>query len=199
MNFEAIFSFLDQITQRDNLAIGFGLLVLLGIFVLLIRRQPRQIVAYKTEHGKVLIARSAIRELVQSACEQLDGVSKPKTCIRIKGGRVHFDVSVKLVGTNQLRQVESTLQQHMRRALTENLGIEKLGNINVIATGFKSGRVEQAAIKSPRKSSPEAPHEADSLSLAETEPGLNTDDSPGEATPNDDTTSGATGGKQRFF
>lgn len=168
MNYEAISSFLEQITQRENLAMICGLMGLLLIFILLVRRQPKQIVAYKTEQGKVFIARSAIRELVQSACEQLDGVNKPKTRIRIKGDRVHFDVSVKLVGTSQLRQVESTLQQHMRRALTENLGIEKLGSINVIATGFKSGRVDQSPIK-PARTATEPEPESSAVDLAEPE------------------------------
>lgn len=158
MDYDQITTFVDHLTRRENLMIAAGLLVLLGCFILLIRRQPKQIVAYKTEGGSVLVARSAIRELVQSACEQLDGVSKPKTRIRIKRGRVHFDVSVKLVGTNQLKQVESTLQLHMRRALTENLGIEKLGNINVIATGFKSGRIDQTQIKTAAKAA--TPHVA---------------------------------------
>lgn len=162
MNAAEITELLDHLIQRENLGLGLAVLVLFGFFILLLRRQPSQIVAYKSEQGKVLVARSAIRELVQSACEQIEGVSKPKTCIRIKGGRAHFDIRVKLVGTSKLKQIETTLQQHMRRALSENLGIEKLGNINVIATGFKSGRVDQASIKqsAPARNEPEPAAEA---------------------------------------
>jgi hypothetical protein len=79
-------------------------------------------------------------ELVNSACAQIEDVSKPRVRIRIRGGIPHFQVRIKLNSGGRLREVESSLQQHLRDALTENLGIEKLGNIDVVATGFKSTR-----------------------------------------------------------
>ena len=47
-----------------------------------------------------------------------------------------------LLSGGRLREIEQTLQSHLREALTENLGIESLGHINIIATGFKSGRID---------------------------------------------------------
>ena len=41
-----------------------------------------------------------------------------------------------------LRRIEQTLQSHLRQALTENLGIENLGHINIVARGFKSKKIE---------------------------------------------------------
>lgn len=151
MTYAELSESLQSTGGQAYLLIGGAALLLAFFLFLLLRRQPKKIVAYTTDDGAVLVARSAIRELVQSACEQLEGVNKPRTRIRIKGGRAHFDIEVKLVGSCRLKQVESTLQRHMRQALAENLGIEQLGSINVIATGFKSGRVEQSQVSPPAK------------------------------------------------
>ncbi len=148
---------LQQLGALEYLYISLATLALVALLILLLRRQPRKIVAYATEDGQVFVARSAIKELVQSSCEQLEGVSKPRTRISIKGGFAHFDVKVKLVGSCRLKDVEATLQRHMRRALTENLGIENLGQIDVTATGFKSGRVEQGQVKVGRKPATDLP------------------------------------------
>ncbi len=101
----------------------------------------KRVIAYTTEGGKVIVNRSAIIELVNSACAQIKDVSKPRVRIRIRGGVPHFQVRLKLAGSGQLRAVEASLQQHLRDALTHNLGIEKLGTIDVVATGFKNTRL----------------------------------------------------------
>lgn len=153
MTYREFAEVIEHLSRTEYLYLGAAAIVLAFLLLLLVRRQPKQIVAYSTDEGQVYVARSAIRELVQSACEQLEGVSKPHTRIIIRGSRAHFEVKVKLVGTCRLRDIESTLQRHMRTALSENLGIEKLGRINVIATGFKSGRVEEATVR-PRRDEP---------------------------------------------
>ena len=51
-------------------------------------------------------------------------------------------MSIKLKSGGSLRTIEQTLQSHLRQALTENLGIENLGQINIVATGFKSSRID---------------------------------------------------------
>jgi uncharacterized alkaline shock family protein YloU len=132
---------LDQLSQPQFIYLAGGVLLLAFVLFLLLRRQPKSIVAYGTENGEVLVSRHAIVELVQTSCEQLKDVSKPRVKIRVKGKTVHFEVRIKLQSGGRLRDIEQTLQNHLRRALSENLGIEALGRINIIATGFKSGQV----------------------------------------------------------
>ncbi|MEM8867532.1 MAG: hypothetical protein AAGC73_04625, partial [Verrucomicrobiota bacterium] len=108
------------------------------------KRQPRNVVAYRTDDGSVLVSRSAIVELVQTSCEQLDDVSKPSVKIQVKGAVTHFQVRLKLLSGGRMRDVQQTLQQHLRNTLSENLGIESLGRIDIIATGFKSGQIAPA-------------------------------------------------------
>lgn len=142
MNWTEISDALQHLSQTQYLYIGAAAIVLSFLLILRLRRQPKQIVAYVTENGRVMVSRSAIVELVRTTCDQLQVVSKPQVKMRIKGKTSHFDIAIKLKNSGQLRQVEQALQTHLRQALTENLGIEHLGKINIIATGFKSSRLE---------------------------------------------------------
>lgn len=110
----------------------------------------KRVIAYTTEGGKVIVNRAAIVELVNSACAQIKDVSKPRVRIRIRGGIPHFQVRLRLSSNGQLRTVEASLQQHLRDALTNNLGIEKLGTIDVVATGFKTTRLIQNQPEDPQ-------------------------------------------------
>ncbi|MDQ8193581.1 alkaline shock response membrane anchor protein AmaP [Coraliomargarita sp. SDUM461004] len=137
-----VYEAIQQLPQPQFLYISVAALALLLLLMLLMRRQPKHVVAYTTENGRVMVSRHAIVELVRTSCEQLQDVSKPQVKIRVKGQTSHFEIRIKLQGTGRLRQIEQTLQAHLRQALTENLGIESLGRINVIAVSFKSGRIE---------------------------------------------------------
>ncbi len=142
MNFSELTDALQQVTRPELLYVGGAILMLAIILVLLVRRQPKNIVAYTTENGSVMVSRHAIIELVQTSCEQLEDVSKPLVKIKAKGQITHFEVRIILLSGGRLREIEQTLQRHLREALTENLGIESLGRINIVATGFKSGRID---------------------------------------------------------
>lgn len=164
MTFEELSNALEHLSQPEFLYIAGATLLLAFVLVLLVRRQPKNVVAYTTENGRVMVSRSAIIELVQTSCEQLQDVSKPQVRIHVKGTTSHFDVRIKLLTGGRLRVIEETLQSHLRRALTEGLGIENLGRINIIATGFKSGRIDSSI---PSKS--EKPAEADASKPSETD------------------------------
>ena len=117
------------------------LLILLVIFILFRRRQPKNIIAYSTENGSVTINRSAVVELVRTACEQLAQITKPNLKIFVKKGLTHFNIRIQLISGSSLKDLESTLQNHLRQSLSQDLGIESLGNINIIVTSFKGSRV----------------------------------------------------------
>ena len=114
---------------------------ILALLFLRLRKQPKKVVAYATDSGRVMVSRSAIVELVQTACAQLEEVSKPSVKIKVRGNTAHFQVHIKLASGGRLRDIEQTLQSHLRQALSENLGIEHLGMIDIVATGFKSGKI----------------------------------------------------------
>ncbi|MEM0966914.1 MAG: hypothetical protein AAGJ81_12250 [Verrucomicrobiota bacterium] len=116
-------------------------LIALGLFIILIvlRLRPvRKIRAFKGETGPVEISRHALLELVLSACEQLPEVRKPSIKIRAKR-RLNLLVRIKVDGASHLRDTAAFLQSHLKDALENNLGVERLGKIRVLVTGIKKG------------------------------------------------------------
>ncbi|MFT4901640.1 MAG: hypothetical protein ACI81V_000914 [Lentimonas sp.] len=156
MNSTEISDALQHLGQTEYLYMGGTAITLALLLILLLRRQPKQIVAYVTENGRVMVSRSAIVELVRNTCTQLQVVSKPQVKMWTRGRTSHFNIALKLKESGQLRQVEQALQTRLRQSLTENLGIEKLGQINIIATGFKNSNLKpiiQQSLPSPDPSS----------------------------------------------
>lgn len=142
-----LYAALQELPQPEFLYMCVATVALMFVLLLLLRRQPKNVVAYTTDNGRVMVSRHAIVELVQTSCEQLQDVSKPQVKIHVKGQTAHFEIRIKLLSGGRLRSIEQTLQSHLRRALTENLGIENLGRINIMATGFKSGRIDSSISK----------------------------------------------------
>ncbi|MFO8026444.1 MAG: hypothetical protein R6U56_02130 [Opitutales bacterium] len=81
--------------------------------------------------------------------------------MHVKRGKAHFEVRLKLASGGQLRSIEEMLQAHLRKALTNNLGIENLGRINIVATGFKSGRVEASSSIAKKQAEPATDDESE--------------------------------------
>lgn len=142
---EILVSLVEDFGPTEYVYIGLAVTILTLILLLISRRQPKKIAAYQTDNGRVFVARTAIKELVQTSCQQINGVTKPSCTIAPKGGKLNLEVQIKLESGSQMRVIEAQLQQHMRKALTENLGIEKLGHINVVAVGFKSARISSSS------------------------------------------------------
>ena len=154
MNWTESIEILNPLLVPPYLYIAGAILAFALLLILLVRRQPNKILAYQTENGRVMVCRSAIVELIRTSCEQLDAVAKPIVKIKVKGKTTHFDVRIQLMSGGRLRDIEQTLQTHLRQNLTENLGIENLGQINIVATGFKSGRIQ---VSSPITSKGQVP------------------------------------------
>jgi len=142
MDWTKINQALGHLTQPTYLYIAVAALVLILLLIMRIRRQPQKIVAYQTENGRVMICRSAIIELVRNVCEHLDDITKPSVKIRCKGHCTHLDVRLKLITGAHLKDIERTLQAQLRQGLNETLGIERIGRINIVAVGLKSGPVQ---------------------------------------------------------
>ena len=136
----------------ENLYLFGGILLLFAILIMIRKRQPKNIVAYKTENGDVIISRSAVVELVRTTCEQISQVNKPKLKVFRKRGRTHFTVYIQLLSGSSLKDVEETLQNHLRESLSKNLGIENLGNLNIIVTSFKSSKIRPSHSENEIKS-----------------------------------------------
>lgn len=146
----------------ENLYLFGGVLLFLVVLILIRKRQPKNIVAYKTENGNVIINRSAVVELVRTTCEQISQINKPKLKVFTKRGRTHFTVCIQLTNGSSLKDVEETLQNHLRESLSKNLGIENLGTINIVVTSFRSSKIRPYNNENVIKPSTALPREEES-------------------------------------
>lgn len=144
----AVKDFMCEFLSLENAYLLGALLLLLVVLFLLLKRQPKNIVAYKTENGDVTISRSAVVELVRTSCQQISQVSKPRLKVFTKKGLTHFTIRIQLTSGSRLKDVEETLQNHLRESLSKNLGIEKLGTVNIIVTSFKSSKIRPIPVES---------------------------------------------------
>lgn len=170
------FSYLGEKPYLIIAAIAAGLFILLVLYRI---RPRRRIRAFKGETGYVEISRHALLELVHSACEQMPEVRKPS--IKVKPRRkLNLSVRIRVDGSVQLRDTAAFLQTHLKDALENNLGVEKLGRIEVLVTGIRSGSRPKSDrggvdLNAPKKEStvkapapvPESPSTAPAKSAAE--------------------------------
>ena len=133
---EYINKVLEYLPDVPYLWIAAAVVILLLLLWLLTRRQPRSFTAFKSTSGKIMITRSAISELAHRICDQIDTVGKCSTRIKTRGGTLRIEVRIQLLAGSKLGDVTSDLQNRLTHALGEILGIENLGEINVIVTGF---------------------------------------------------------------
>ena len=133
---EYINKVLESLPDIPYLWVGVAVFFLLLILWLLTRRQPRSFTAFKSTSGKIMITRSAISELARRICDQTETVGKCSTRIKTRGGTLKIEVRIQMMAGSKLGDVTSDLQDRLNHALGEILGIENLGEINVIVTGF---------------------------------------------------------------
>jgi len=151
-----------------------GLLVIYFLFRI---RPPSKIRAFRGDTGYVMVSRHALLELVYSACEQLPEVRKPSVRIRSKR-KLHLQVRIQVDGSARLRDTSSFLQTHLKDALENNLGMERLGTIEVVVTGIRTTPKNRPDLNERRDIAPPTPPpekiEIEPSSLSETvKPDLN--------------------------
>ena len=100
-----------------------------------LRRPPRVMQAFNSEGGQVLVTRRAVKDLVQRCCEELGGVGSADVTVRIRSGELHTRVELRLRRNANLKGISGYLREQIAQALTENLGVEKLGEIDILVVG----------------------------------------------------------------
>ena len=183
-----------QFLEGDSLypALGGGIL-LLALFFIVLRRQPRELHAFDGPHGSVMVARSAIGELVQRVADHMDSVGRCSTHIRTRGKSLSVTVRIKLLVGTRLNDVSTELQTRLSRNLRENLGIEKLGPIDIVVGGYV-GNIEATSADEGRLTEPTRPAEEYAYRPADASPVVEDDDSSSSHGPDDERrdSSGAT-------
>lgn len=113
------------------LAILFVVLV-----VIFLKLGKANLLVFNNEDGKVEISRNAIQEIIQRTCEQFVEVGRARGDISKKKGQIKIKVRLKLRVKTRLQDISNELQKQITRAIRDDLGIENLGEVNVIVEGF---------------------------------------------------------------
>jgi len=136
-----------------------GVIILLLLLFLLafvaMKRRRRHIEIFSSETGRVHVSRGALEDLVENAALQYGAVSRPRARFEKRRGKLHLYVRLKLGPGQKLPQFSSGLQAHLSRSLRDAFGIEGLGGVNIIITGFKGGAFD---VDAPAATGPTVPY-----------------------------------------
>jgi hypothetical protein len=110
------------------------------IFLLAIWRwianRNKSLAVGSTELGGINVSHAAFQELVRSICVQAGISERVKVNFTVKRKKLHLTIRVKAPQAHTVHTLASRLQTDLAQALTEHLGIEKLGSIDVLIVGF---------------------------------------------------------------
>lgn len=132
----------DYVAQVVNQPWFFWLLAAIGLFFILFiiasLFRHKGVKVYRDESGRSMITRKALRDLVSIACGKLDTPTRPKIEILPRRGRFDLTIRVKLYEGQKLNVLRDHVRRNVIHTFEEVHGI-RLGDINVLVTGFKHG------------------------------------------------------------
>ena len=134
---------LQDLLDNRYVLIGLAAAVVVVVLFIVARRQPRVFVAFGEGGDSVFITRKAVRELVQRCCEELGGVGAAHAQVRIRGGELYTRVELRLRRNANLKGISGYLREQISQALTENLGVEKIGEIEIVVIGILADAPEE--------------------------------------------------------
>ena len=114
------------------------------LVVLFFKLGKTNLLVFNNQDGKVEISRNAIQEIIQRTCEQFVEVGKARGDISKSKGKINIKVRLKLRVKTRLQDISNELQRQITHAIRDDLGIENLGEVNVIVEGFLAEPKPQA-------------------------------------------------------
>ena len=125
----------DPLTLALTILIPLAILFIVLVVVFL-KLGKANLLVFDNKDGKVEISRNAIQEIIQRTCEQFVEVGRARGDITKKKGQIRIKVRLKLRVKTRLQDISNELQRQITRAIRDDLGIENLGEVNVIVEGF---------------------------------------------------------------
>lgn len=125
-------------TTSLGLTVAYWLLGILIVTLIIMRIVGGgRLLAFNNPTGRVLVSRGAIKGLIARTCNSFDGISHPQSRIRTSGGKLRVRVYIQLRGNTRLSDIAALLQDRLDLALRQNLGIERIGKIDVVVTDIQ--------------------------------------------------------------
>lgn len=112
--------------------------VILVAFMLLFaaRRSGRSIRVFDNQAGHIDVSNKALYELINSACNQVPAVHKPRVRFNSARTKLSIIVKFKLAEGNTLPEISAVLQNQIKQTLQDTLSIQKTILVNPMVTGF---------------------------------------------------------------
>ena len=127
---------LETLVDSPYVLGGAVALLILAVIIYLVTRQPSSFKAFDASGGTVVVTRKAVRELVQRCCSGLQGVGSAIARVTVRSGELNVRVSLRTRRSANLKGIAGHLREEIRVALTENLGIENVGDIEITVVGI---------------------------------------------------------------
>jgi len=124
----------DDWFVSHTLIIGSLLVFLLACFV--IRRRRRTFELFANASGRVRVAHTALADLVESAARQYGAAGSPRASFQRRRGQLEVYVRLKIAAGQKLPQFSNLLQMRIADSLREAFGLENLGGVHIIITGY---------------------------------------------------------------
>ncbi|MGH8021335.1 MAG: hypothetical protein ACREIA_24250 [Opitutaceae bacterium] len=113
-----------------------AIVVVAVVLWIVLTKQPATFKAFDTAGGEVKVTRKAVRDLVRRCCEELKEVTSASVHIRLKAGTLHVRVRLRVLRSANLKAISGYLREQISRVLTDNLGVEGIGDIEIIVASI---------------------------------------------------------------
>lgn len=117
--------------------------LLIFIFLILtlwsLRKLKRDLVSvFSDDDGKVQITPHALQELVETSCENIDGIYSPNSSIRKRVDGIRLDVRLKVRPDCDIKKIRSILKMKLEEIIVKNLNFENFSGVDIVIKGFSN-------------------------------------------------------------
>lgn len=112
-----------------------GILILIIIW-LRIRKNRQVIQLFKNSEGNVALVQNALIDLMKQTCHDVAPESKPHVYLWTKNNTLNIKVKMQISSDQHIETTASIIQKQLHIVLKDTLGLEKIGSINILITGF---------------------------------------------------------------
>ena len=129
--------------------IAVSVLVLVRILINILK--PKFLRVKKSDSGEIVLSSSAIKEIVENVCADIETAIKPRVKIISRGKKFQLNVRVKIAFGTKISDVTSELQKKLIQTFVNDMGIDSVFSVDITVVGFLSNKCAQKVLQFYRK------------------------------------------------
>ena len=98
--------------------------------------RKKNIYITKTETGKIVVSKSALRELITFIAHELGVHGKMNVIVNSKHNGIAIDIFLRGSDYNNLQEFSHELHEKLNEIIVEKIGIQKISKLNIVVTKF---------------------------------------------------------------